>query len=123
MGWSSKKRSLACLGALVFVVGCQKSDADALASIGGKIAARTHGYAAQLQQKCPNLPGSLESRVRSRLRWDKHLADSSVDVVVTDKNVELKGSLATPDQVRRAVDLAESTLGVDSVTNSLQVGP
>jgi hypothetical protein len=103
------------------LAGCQKHDAEALASIGGKIAERAHAYAAQMHQKCPSLPGSLEGRVRNRLTTDKSLAESVVDVVVSDKNVELKGSLATQEQVRRAVDLAESTVGVENVVNSLRV--
>lgn len=123
MGRLRKTLCLVSIALPVLVGGCQKSDAEALASIGVKIAERTHGYADQLQQKCPTLPGSLQSRVRHRLRWDKSLADAAIEVVVEDKNVELKGSLATPEQARRAVELAESTLGVENVTNSLRVGP
>ena len=123
MGRLKKLGCMATMGLALALSGCQRSDAEALASIAGKIAERTHGYAEQLQQKCPALPGSLESRIKNRLRWDKSLADSTVEVVVADKNVELKGNLATPEQVRRAVDLAESTVGVENVVNSLRVEP
>lgn len=113
---------VACLALLPTATGCQKSDADALVSIGSRIAQRTHGLAEQFQQKCPTLPGSLESRIRQRLQSDKALVDTSIEVIVDDKNVELKGNLPTPDQMRRAVELAESTVGVDNVTNSLNAG-
>ena len=63
----------------------------------------------------------LENRVKTRLHWDRALAEASIEVHATDKAVELKGTLSSQEQVRRAVELAESTVGVDRVVNSLQV--
>ena len=110
--------SLAALGS-----GCNISDTEALATIGRKIGERAHAATEQVQQKLSGLPGntSLQGRVQFRLRSDKLLADTTIDVQVKDQIVELRGIVAAAEQARRAVDLAESTLGVASVVNSLQI--
>ena len=103
--------------------GCSKTDPDTLATIGRKLADRSYLVSDNLEQTWTQLSGRLvlENRVKTRLHWDRALAEASIEVHATDKAVELKGTLSSQEQVRRAVELAESTVGVDRVVNSLQV--
>jgi osmotically-inducible protein OsmY len=55
------------------------------------------------------------------LRYEKALTDTSIQVVASESGVELKGKVKTAAQKKRAVELAESTTGVDRVTESLEV--
>ena len=65
--------------------------------------------------------GLLDARVSARLRWDKALAGSKIQVQAKDGVVELKGPVIDLAQRRRAVELAESTAGADKVTDLLEV--
>ena len=58
-----------------------------------------------------------------RLAWDKNLADARIQVRADGGAVELKGAVREAGQSKRAVELAESTAGVDKVTDSLEVAP
>lgn len=108
---------------LAFLSGCKKSDAEALANIGARIAERTQDMSDQARHKWTILPGrlTLENRVKYRLRWDKALAECTIEVSAQEQKVELTGTVPTADLVRRAVELTETTLGVDGVVNSLRV--
>jgi osmotically-inducible protein OsmY len=120
-GWKNVR--WLCVVLVLSAVGCSKSDPDTLAAIGHKLADRTSSVSENLQQTWIQFTGRLllESRVKTRLHWDKSLAEASIEVHATDKSVQLKGTLPSQELVRRAVELAESTLGVDKVVNSLQV--
>jgi osmotically-inducible protein OsmY len=62
--------------------------------------------------------------VLTRLRWDKGLAGTAVQVDTPGTGVvRLQGIVADDQQRRRAVDLAESTQGVEKVVDELTVGP
>ena len=55
----------------------------------------------------------LLSRVTDRIRWDKQLVSSTLQLVVhADGTVYLRGSVIDEAAKARAVDLAESTVGV-----------
>ena len=57
-----------------------------------------------------------------RLRSDKALQATKIEVTLrAGGEVELKGSLASDEQKRRALELADSTQGVEKVTDSLLV--
>lgn len=125
-GWKNARRlSLTfILSGMVFSgTGCSKSDPETLASIGHKLADRTQLISDNLEQTWSKFSGRVvvESRIKARLHWDKSLADAAIEVHATDKAVELKGTVATQAQAQRAVELAESTVGVEKVVNSLQV--
>ncbi len=120
------RNAIACLSCLAFVLsggGCSKSDTEVLGEIGRKIVERTHLASENTEPTWTKMPNQLltEVRVRERLHWDKMLADAVIEVKADDKTVELKGTLATPEQIRRAGELAESTVGVEKVVNSLAV--
>jgi osmotically-inducible protein OsmY len=114
---------MAMLGC-VLAAGCNRQDADCLRDIGHKLAADLVGDIQDsvhtgVQGVCDHL--SLETRVSARLRWDRNLAGAAIEVKAQGADIELKGTLADPNQRRRAVELAESTTGVDKVVDSLEL--
>ena len=67
---------------------------------------------------------TLDTRVAARLRWDKALVNHKIEVTAADGVVELKGKVGDLIQRRRAVEIAQSTAGVNEVRDSLEVaGP
>jgi osmotically-inducible protein OsmY len=112
--------------------GCSGEDADRLARIGGKLAAQAEGLAAQAEGKlalgwqavqAQVDEAGVDARVAARLRWDKELAQAEIQVQVNDGAVELIGTVADEVQRRRAVELAEATVGVEQVVDALEVAP
>lgn len=64
----------------------------------------------------------LHSRVQHRLRWDKRLANAILQIdVQANGAVILRGSVSDAAAKIRAVDLAESTVGVTRVVDNLAV--
>jgi len=112
--------------------GCAKQDADRLAHIaqksGQKLDKLTGGVRNKVAGSWHAARGSigeetLDSRVETRLKWDKLLANRDIQVKTNAQGiVELKGTVADEAQHQRAMELANSTDGVTSVTDSLVVG-
>ena len=51
---------------------------------------------------------TLDTRVSVRMRWDKSLAEASIQVsTVSEGVVELKGKVASLQQRRRAIEIAQ----------------
>lgn len=119
-------KRLAVVLTSLFLAGCNQQDADGLARIGKKVVARVGAAAGPLRDKFDSgvrgLAG-VKERVQARLRWDKQLAETAIEVSVSVGAVELKGAVASEEQRRRAVELAETTQGVEQVTDSLQITP
>jgi osmotically-inducible protein OsmY len=63
----------------------------------------------------------LAARVDARLRWDKSLEGAHIEVRATSADIALRGTLRDESQRPRAVELAESTLGVDKVSDEMTV--
>jgi len=106
--------------------GCNRQDIDGLGRIGRRALDRTQAAVSPLREKFDHtLQGigtlGLRQRVQHRLQWDKSLVDTSIEVAVTENEVELKGTLKRDEQRRRAIELAESTVGVERVSDHLQV--
>jgi len=107
--------------------GCSREDADRIGLIGQKAAGKLEGLSGGPRGKVScswqALRASLgettlDSRVCIRLRWDKLLADVDVRVrLVRPGVISLEGT-ATDVQRRRAVDIAESTKGVEQVIDA-----
>jgi hypothetical protein len=116
---------LACVG------GCAKSDAERLSRIahksGEKLDRLTGGMRGKVAGGWQAARGSLgeatlDSRVSTRLRWDKLLADADIQVKTTQPGVvELSGTVADHERRRHAVQLANETDGVTAVIDSLQI--
>jgi osmotically-inducible protein OsmY len=122
---------LAALLAVLMVggLGCSNQDADRLARaarcVGEKMETLTGGADGQLagwQVVKANVNElTLDTRVSARLRWEKSLAGSNIQVTARDGVVELKGTVRDLSQRRRAVELAESTVGTEKVNDQLEV--
>jgi osmotically-inducible protein OsmY len=118
------------LGLALTICGCSQ-DADRLARVFQKTAAKFDGVTEGLRDKLNNGWGavrssvsetSLDSRVALRLRWDTDMAGADVEVhLVGPGAVELTGAVADLTQRRRAIELAHTTAGVESVVDRLRV--
>lgn len=119
------------LSGLLCIGGCAKQDADRLARIaqktGEKLDHLTGGVRGKVNSGWHAARGSLgdatlDSRVETRLQWDKTLADINIQAKIAGPGiVELRGTVASEEQRQRAVELAQSTAGVTSVTDLLEV--
>lgn len=66
----------------------------------------------------------VRGRVYSRLRWDKNLADSALDIDAEEGGlVTLRGRVPTNTAKQKAVELATDTVGVNRVVDELTVEP
>jgi BON domain len=106
--------------------GCNRQDVDGLERVGRKVLDRAQAAVSPLREKFDHtLRGigggaGLRERVQQRLQWDKSLAETRIEVSVIDTAVELQGKIKSDEQRRRAVELAETTLGVERVIDRLQ---
>lgn len=67
---------------------------------------------------------TVQGRVYARLYWDKSLEKSSIQIESKNKGVVvLKGSVASREAKRRAVELSDSTIGVNETIDELGVAP
>jgi osmotically-inducible protein OsmY len=114
--------------ALAASAGCG-GDVDRLASAGrlagGKLEAATSNARVRLARGWESLQGgpetgSLQDRVAARLRLDQGLAGARIDLVIEGATVTLKGVVPDTARRRRAVELAQTTVGVEKVTDELR---
>ncbi len=64
----------------------------------------------------------LLARVTQRIKWDKQLVSSTLQLVVqADGTVNVRGSVIDEAAKARAVDLVENTVGVTAVVDELAV--
>jgi hypothetical protein len=119
------------LGGAILAVGCKQEDADRLARVGQKVTTKLQTMTLDADNKvlqewhavCHGWDETtLAGRVAVRLRWDKKLADTPIQVSAKGNEVELKGTLREESQRQRAVELASSTAGVEKVHDALE-GP
>jgi hypothetical protein len=118
------KTLLLAAGLVLVAAGCNPQDSQRLAHVGKKIVEKAGQMAGGTQEKLVgSLPsvqdtGGLAARVANRLRWDKAVADAVISVRTVEGNVvELRGSSDSLEQRRRAVELAETTVGVARVVD------
>src|SRR5689334_2429780 len=115
---------LSCSVACLALAGCTQADTDTLARMSRKVVDRSNRAAetirAQVEDDLKHLPhgesaskeAGLKERVEARLRFDALLADAKIEVHVTAAEVELRGTVKSDAQRRRASDLVETTAGV-----------
>jgi osmotically-inducible protein OsmY len=117
------------VGLALLVTGCAKEDTERLASVGHKVALQAEaltGNDGKLSRGWQAMRGewsepALDARVGLRLRWDNSLAGAQIQVTTSAGAVELKGTVRDLTQRRRALEVAESTAGVEKVTDALEV--
>src|SRR5262245_49776364 len=125
-----RKTAWVLLGLALLGAGCSREDTERLAKVGRRVAASAESLGADCRDALGGRWDGLcavadhagvEARVAARLRWDKGLAGSAIKVQASGGTVELKGTVRSLAQRRRAVDLAESTAGAEQVSDDLQV--
>lgn len=93
----------------------------AIDSAGKNVRARVEGEVVKGEIRAEER--DLLARVHNRIRWDKQLMRSVLQIeVLADGTVTLRGSVPDARAKDRAVDLAESTAGVTKVVDELAVG-
>jgi hypothetical protein len=105
------------------LAGCNRQDADHLSRIGQKLAAGLGDVKESLAVGWHGVVPAmgLQARVEARLYWDKALADAAIEVKANGNEIELTGTVKDQTQQHRAVELAETTSGVEKVVENLQV--
>ncbi len=118
---------IAFLIVLINQTGCNRNDAECLSRAGQKVAVHAKGNFSEIGGKVDvSWPGvrrepTLHEKIHDRLRFDKLMKDATLEVHVKDKEVELKGTIANLEQRQRAIELAESVVGVEKVTDASQL--
>jgi hypothetical protein len=112
------------LGIALFLIciGCNTNDRDHLARAAIRAKLKLEGMTGGSQNVATGWQAmTLDARVAARLRWDKSLADQKIHVTASGGIVALTGTVPNLTQRRRAVDLAESTIGTEKVEDSVEV--
>lgn len=121
-------RRLYLLLPVLLIAGCKARDGDILVKAAQRIGAKFEavggatpsGLTAQFRSAAGG--ASLGARVENRIRWDRYLKDSSVEVLLTGTGVvTLRGEVPDRALKLRAVELARTTVGVDRVVDELTV--
>lgn len=106
-------------------IGCDQTDGDRLTRVGRKV---TEKVQALIPNQTPfgdvfpaNRPRGLEDRVRERLKMDRYLATSPIEVIADGAVVRLRGTVNDPVLKRRAFEIADSTVGVEKVVDEIVV--
>lgn len=110
-------------GALGF---SKKSDADVLTRVGKTSSRKVTAAMPPIHQLAGPLAATktgdllpIEDRVRLRFQTDKALDGSNITVIADGQEVKLRGEVANALVRARAVELAQTTSGVEKVTNEL----
>jgi hyperosmotically inducible periplasmic protein len=104
----------------------QQKDSD---SLGDKVDRGVRAVESRLRETWGDVKRAthrmtVEGRVYARLYWDKSLSDATLKIETKDGGVVvLKGSVPSREAKRRAVELAQSTVGVNETTDELAVAP
>jgi osmotically-inducible protein OsmY len=124
-----KKQNLwLAVGMTALALGCTNQDSEHLSRLANKLSKKlemvTDSANGKLSAGWRALHAdfdelTLDARISARLRWDKALVGSHIQVLTRDGVVELKGTVQNLDQRRRAVEVAESTIGADKVNDLL----
>jgi osmotically-inducible protein OsmY len=110
--------------------GCNQEDAERMARVGRKLTTRAEALTGDQDGGLKKgwqavrdgwQETTLAGRVAARLRWDKRLADSHIHASGAGNVVQLKGTVRDLEQRRRALELAESTTGVEKVADALEI--
>lgn len=114
---------------IVLVSGCGKQDKEILANIGRKITSKFESASSPTRKKLEMgiqamrgeiLESSIQDSVLFRIRTDKNLKDQKIEVSSKEEGVILlKGTVPDEQSKLRAIEVAESTRGVNKVESEL----
>ncbi len=103
------------------LVSCQSKDADHLAALGHRLGEKAKTLLSPAAYSLPMSELSIDSRVSARLKWDKAMAEAEIQVNgIGDSAVELTGKVRDMEQKQRAVEIAQTTAGVEKVMEKLE---
>lgn len=120
------------LGVAGFAGACNNQDVDGLTRVARKVSQKSEGLTTTASDKLAAGWQALrahmdevavDARVAARIRWDRTLAGLPIEVQGTSGQVQLRGQVRTAEQRQRAVELAESTSGVEKVADELEIVP
>jgi osmotically-inducible protein OsmY len=116
---------------LTAAVGCNAQDADRLQRIAGHVATRLDVVSDHAAEKARAswdaargcwTDSALDGRVRTRLAWDKELADLKLVVHSNKTNdVRLRGTIRDEAQHQRILELTRATQGVNQIVDELKI--
>lgn len=116
---SGKHLNLAVALALAMQIsGCKKEDPQRLSAVGKKVAEKVNTSIGEARGKGLlkfSTNETAASRVVLRMRWDSALADTNIEVAGTGGEVEIRGDVPTHIIRQHAIDVAQSTVGVEHV--------
>jgi hypothetical protein len=117
------RRLLFFASIVLFGLGCNSSDQDHIARAAGKAREKIQDATGESSRGLTTgwQSMALDARVSARLRWDKVLSSEKIQVEANGSVIELKGTVRDLIQRRRAVELAESTVGTEQVLDLLEV--
>ena len=116
--------------AALFLASCSSDETEGLARVARLSAAKfedmTGGAPNKVAASFESMRANwnelaLDARVSLRLRWEKDLQKAAIQVQAGDGVVELKGKVADIVQRQRAMQVAQSTVGVVEVIDSLEL--
>ena len=119
----------AILAALA-LAGCSNEDTEGLARVArlsaAKVEEMTGGAPNKVAASFESMRANwnelaLDARVSLRLRWEKDLQSTTIQVEARNGIVEVKGKVADILQRQRAIQVAQSTTGVVEVIDSLEI--
>jgi len=119
------KRTIFALALVFASSGCDNSDGDRLARVGRMVASKLQ---ALIPEKTPfGVTFSIakngpEDQVRERFRLDAFLAQIPFDIVAEGANIRLKATVDNDALKKRAIEIAETTVGVEKVIDEITVG-
>jgi osmotically-inducible protein OsmY len=115
------------LAACLALAGCKARDGDILMEAARRLGEKFEDCGAspcELTARFRAAAGgaSLGARVENRIRWDRYLKDSDVEVTLTGTGVvTLRGQVPDGALKQRAVELARTTVGVERVVDELEL--
>jgi osmotically-inducible protein OsmY len=115
-------RSSVLLLSGMLLVGCNSQDNERLSRMARAAAAKLD--TASGDTGLAGLRGNLDdttlgSRVSARLRWDKAMEGAKVEARSHGGEVELKGSVRDVAQRQKAVEIANTTIGTETVVDGM----
>lgn len=120
-------RTSLLLGFALIATGCNRHDAEVLSRIGKRVATHARNGVGEVGSKVDlswagaRKEPSLQEKAQDRLRYENTLTEFHLEVIGKEKEIELKGVVATPSQKQRAIELTETIAGVERVIDSIQV--
>ena len=120
-----KRLLLTALTLVAMSSGCNRADGDRLARVGRKV---TDKIQAVVPERMPfgssiasSNNGGIEDRVRERFRTDVFLAPIQFEIGAEGGQVRLRGIVDDDVLRKRAIEIAESTVGVEKVVSEIVV--